>query len=392
MKKIAIVVSHPIQHFCPMYRSWSKSNDFEIVVFFVSKMGLYKYFDSKFGRDVSWGSLYLDYFNHVFLNTSDNSIVDKKLDSTDLTTRLNKFNPDVILQYGRIYNFNKKLRKWILKNRKIYAYISDSEHNHLENPFKRGLKIVFYSLYFRRIDYFFTVGDANEIYYLNHFVPPKKMIRLGFSIDVLLYEDKLTNKHLLRKSIRDLFSIHENDIVLMVVGKMITVKRHDKLISLLQRLENSSVHRRFHLFVAGSGPEMNSCAKLAKTLSHNVVHFLDFVAPEKLPDFYLASDIYIHPSDYDPHSLAISEAVYLGLPIIVSNLTGSHGFTDDVRDEFNGLVYDQKSDEDLLLKTIKLSDNAIRAVFAANSRMIGLSSQEHIHYGFLSELKRKLNT
>ena len=44
--KIAIVVSHPIQHFCPQYVSFAKNKDIELKVFFGSALGHKKYTDN----------------------------------------------------------------------------------------------------------------------------------------------------------------------------------------------------------------------------------------------------------------------------------------------------------------------------------------------------------
>jgi glycosyltransferase involved in cell wall biosynthesis len=64
-----------------------------------------------------------------------------------------------------------------------------------------------------------------------------------------------------------------------------------------------------------------------------------FIGLDELPIYYIASDIYIHPSSHDPHPLAVSEALYCGLPSIVSDRIGSIGVTDDIRDGITGWVF-----------------------------------------------------
>ena len=49
--------------------------------------------------------------------------------------------------------------------------------------------------------------------------------------------------------------------------------------------------------------------------------------------------MYVHPSNIDPHPLAISEAIYCGLPIVASDRIGSIGPTDDVIPGVNGWSY-----------------------------------------------------
>ena len=54
MLRVAVVVSHPIQHFCPRYLSWAKLPNVDLKVFFASDYGLSTYGDAGFDRDVKW--------------------------------------------------------------------------------------------------------------------------------------------------------------------------------------------------------------------------------------------------------------------------------------------------------------------------------------------------
>ena len=82
---------------------------------------------------------------------------------------------------------------------------------------------------------------------------------------------------------------------------------------------------------------------------------------ESCPKYYAAADIYIHPSSFDPHPLAISEALYCGLPVIASDRLGSIGPTDDVQVDRNGWVFPNGDVEELSKVLAKAIDNpAIR--------------------------------
>ena len=65
--KIGIVVSHPIQHFCPQYVSFAENRNIHLKVFFGSALGHKKYTDKNFKQEIAWGNLHLDKFDHVFL-------------------------------------------------------------------------------------------------------------------------------------------------------------------------------------------------------------------------------------------------------------------------------------------------------------------------------------
>ena len=112
--KIAIVISHPVQHFCPMYASWAKLNGISLKVFFASNLGSAKYFDTNFKKEISWSNLYLDEFSHEFLNGDKTLQSTQELDAENFSelyvangekVTLNFSNANAILE-----NENKKVQ------------------------------------------------------------------------------------------------------------------------------------------------------------------------------------------------------------------------------------------------------------------------------------------
>ena len=78
------------------------------------------------------------------------------------------------------------------------------------------------------------------------------------------------------------------------------------------------------------------------------MHFTGFIKVQDLPGCYAASDFYIHPSTFEPHSIAVSEAIYMGCPVIVSDKCGSYGKSDDVQEGKNGFVFSSENIEELI--------------------------------------------
>ena len=50
---------------------------------------------------------------------------------------------------------------------------------------------------------------------------------------------------------------------------------------------------------------------------------MGFIANEKLGKVYQAHDVFILPSKYEPWGLVVEEAIYWGIPVIVSDKVGS---------------------------------------------------------------------
>ena len=181
--RIAIVISHPIQHFCPQYVSFTQNPEVELKVFFGSALGYKKYVDQNFKTEVSWSNLQLERFSHCFLNGEQALQPSKDLDAPSLEKELETFQPHLLFTYGYFQKLQRRAHKWAVKNNVQIAYISDSELRHHEKVWKKWLKAFFLPRYFAPVGYFLTIGDANEAYYLKHGVSPIKLLRMHHPID-----------------------------------------------------------------------------------------------------------------------------------------------------------------------------------------------------------------
>jgi glycosyltransferase involved in cell wall biosynthesis len=383
--KIAIVVSHPIQHFCPQYVSFAENARIELMVFFASSLGLKKYRDPNFKQEVSWGNLRLESFNHQFLNGDIALPSGRQLDVKSLDKELDNFKPALVIIYGYYQKFQRRAHRWAKSNRVPLAYISDSELRHQRNFLKEMLKYFFIRKYFKSIQYFLSVGDANEEFYRYYCVQQDRVVRMHFPIDIKCYETAFDNRILLRRKIRERYYISPSDVVLIVVGKLVAWKNQDHIIEAMQVLEDSD--KPCHLLVVGSGEMLQEWEQKSKQLNRSKVYFTGFVSPEDLPAYYAASDIYVHPASIEPHSIAISEAIFMGCPVVVSDCCGSYGPTDDVQEGKNGYVFKFGNIDDLASKIgLLTNDVAMRERFGIYSHNLGTQFQKIAHFEVLNKL------
>jgi glycosyltransferase involved in cell wall biosynthesis len=386
--RIAVIVSHPIQHFCPQYASFAENKNIQVKVFFASSLGWKKYADPGFNQEISWDNLYLAQFDHVFLNDGAILPPDKDLDAPMIGEALDQYHPDMLIVYGYFQRFQRRAYRWAIKNKARVAYISDSERNKKENRLKEWLKYPFIRSYFSGIDYFLTVGDANERFYSYYSVPSRKIIRMHFSIDIKYYEKSFACRERMRKETRQRYAIPENEIVLSVVGKLVPWKKQGDIIDAMKLLEARGC--TVHLFVVGSGETMPVLQQKANSLSASKVYFTGFIKPENLPAIYAATDVYIHPATVEPHSLAISEAIYMGCTVLIGDRCGSYGKNDDVQDGYNGLVFKSGNMNDLADKlNCLLEDPSRLELFGNRSHELAVNFQERSHYGVVDELVSK---
>ncbi len=376
--KIAIVVSHPIQHFCPWYASIAQIPELTSKVFFGSKLGASAYTDENFNKEIKWNNLYLDQFEHVFLNGDAILPSNANLDAGSLNEALNSFNPDAVIVYGHWQKLSKRAYKWCVRSNIKVVYISDSELHSSGTSFKNWIKKIYLSWYFKKIFRFLVVGDANADYYKQCGIDNNRLIYSPFPIDIKLYESKKCNYSVIRSGVRNKFNMEEADVVITFVGKLVEWKCPQHIISAMELLEQDNV--RYIFLIAGSGELEESLKKQALNLKKGKVLFAGFVNPEDLPDLYAATDIYIHPSAYEPHSLAISEALFMGCPLLLSNQCGSYGMSDDLQPGTNGFVYRYGNIQEMA-SAIKFiaKDKDIRNSFSEKSFSIGALKQQQAH-------------
>ena len=384
-KRIALIVSHPIQHFCPQYVSFATNKNVTFKVFFGSALGLKKYYDPNFKKEISWNNLNLDQFDHCFLNGELALPSDAKLDAPSLDNELKLFRPNLLIIYGYFQKLQRRAHRWALLNNVKLAYISDSELRHRRNRWKEFIKYFFIKNYFSKIDYFLSVGDANEEFYQHYGVDRNKLIRMHFPIDLPQFEVGFAERTSLRSQIRERYHINENQLVLSVVGKLVPWKNQDHIIDAMQVLEREGIY--VCLFILGSGEMLETWRVKSELLKNSVVHFTGFVSPENLPAYYAATDIYVHPASIEPHSIAVSEAIYMGCPIVISDRCGSYGESDDVLEGKNGLVYEFGNIQKManaIKRLIQIDNN--RATFSQMSHQIGVKHQFISHFKSIEEI------
>jgi glycosyltransferase involved in cell wall biosynthesis len=375
--RVAVVVSHPIQHLCPQYGSWARLPHVDLKVFFASDHGLSAYEDPGFGRDVRWDGIQLD-FPHAFLHDAAGKAVTDRIDAPDLGERLSAFSPHVVVAYGYSQKVQRRAVRWARSARVPVLMVSDSELRASRPWPVRVTKAVVIPWLLKDVTLFLTVGDANEAYYRHYGVSDDRFVRCSFPIDVRHYDSIIARRQCVRERLRAELGLPADHKVLLTVGKLVPRKRHADLVRFSNALQQ---HRgNVTVVIAGTGQEDNALRSLAQRTGTGGVVFAGFVSPERLAEYYCAADVYVHCSANEPHSLAITEAVYSGLPVVLSDRCGSYGPTDDVQPGVNGFVYRCGDVPDMSQRIMHvLDDSDLHAQMSGASTRIGAAHQTLAH-------------
>jgi len=337
---VGIVVTHPIQHFCPLYRALTATNKIDLRVFFATDAGAGVYFDEGFGQAIRFQGNLLDGFGYEFLPGHLTGVsVETRIGNPHVGERLSAFEPDVVQVYGYYHAISRDAIHWAVKRKKPVLFCSDSELRGPRKLWTRAMKALVLPRMLAKCDGFLTVGDCNEDYFRNYGVSTDRFFRCPYPIDDEMLTKALASRDEARSFVREKFGLPPDGMVALVVGKLTARKSVDHAIRAVAETWRRELRAKLFLIVAGNGPEKEPLEGLARNLEPDAIRFAGFVEVAELPRYYCAADLLIHPSSQDPHPLAVAEAVFCGLPAVVSNRVGSVGPTDDVRLGVNGMEY-----------------------------------------------------
>ena len=130
----------------------------------------------------------------------------------------------------------------------------------------------------------------------------------------------------------------------LYIGRLSEVKNLAFLINVFNKLPDCS------LTMIGEGPDK---IKL-ESMSESNINFVGSVENKELSQYFLQNNFLILPSLSETWGLVVEEALYNGMPIIVSKNCGS---VDLVNNEFNGYIFDPDSASELENIVKKIDNN-----------------------------------
>lgn len=386
--RLAIIVSHPIQHFVHLYRALAAVPSIELRVFFCSNRGVKKYFDRNMGVEIRWESDLLGGYESEFLPEA-NDISDVGfwfINNPSITEKLDSFRPDVVQIHG--YAQMTLLRAWLwcfLHGVPVLLW-SDSSLLFRRGAAKHAIKKIVLGLFLKRVGAVLSTGDNNANYYRYFGVPEDKIFRCPFTVD----EEGLDRARMARaditKTMRAQLGIPHSAFVFLFVGKLMPLKRpRDILEALLLMREQRRLGVDTRVVFAGDGVLRGELESFASEHQLPTV-FAGFVNLERLPKVYAMADALVFPSDREAYGLSAREAICVGLPLIVSDQIGCVGKTDAARPNENALVYPAGNVAALADAMAQVRDNpSLAASFSdASIRIAGEMHVEASVRGFLA--------
>ncbi|AZI25833.1 glycosyltransferase [Pedobacter sp. G11] len=370
MKKLAIVVSHPIQYYAPVFERLSKACILKVFYTLGAQINEEGISDEGFNQKITWDIPLLSGYDYEIVKNTAKQVGHHYygIKNKDLIAKIGLFAPDAVLVYGWAYTSHLKILKYFKGKIPIW-FRGDSNLLDSKNQIKSLFRKLFLKWLYHDIDKAFYVGTANKNYFLAYGLTENQLIFAPHAIDNERFSKKRSNE---AQKLRHKLTIDPADNLILFAGKFERKKNPNILLTAFIELDQPGMHL---LFVGTGVLEENLKLTVEKLKSDNPalskrIHFLDFQNQTQMPIFYQACDVFCLPSQgpNETWGLAINEAMAAGKAILASDKVGCA--TDLVKNNENGFIFKSGDISDLKNKISKLNKKAMLHQFGNRSRTI----------------------
>lgn len=349
MNKLAIVTTHPIQYYAPVFKLLAAKCN--LMVFYTwGETAQNERLDQEFKKVFKWDIPLLDGYPYIFLENvakDKGSHHFKGINNPTIINEIKKFNPDALLVYGWAYQSHLKVLRHFKGKIQVW-FRGDSTNLNTNGWLKALIRKTFLKWVYQHVDIAFYVGSANKAYYEKHGLTNQKLIFAPHAIDNHRFAALPSKGY---TDLRKTLNITTKDILVLFAGKL----DHKKNPSLLLKAFADIDMPNAHLLFVGNGSLEEELKDRVKNEMIKNVHFISFQNQSQMPIIYQACDIYCLPSVSETWGLAVNEAMAARKAILVSNKVGCA--VDLVINGENGFIFKSADLTDLKEKLLVLLKN-----------------------------------
>jgi glycosyltransferase involved in cell wall biosynthesis len=364
--RIAVVNTHPIQYFAPLYAYVNESPDIEVTALYLSDFSMRGATDHGFGQVVKWDIDLLGGYPYRFVGPNAKTLVPTGFSSTivpEIWDAVRRGGFDALWIHGHGVAANL-IAAAAAKSIGIPVFMRCETHLALpRGGWKAALRRPLLSALYRTIDGFLAIGSANREFYRAMGVPDNRISLVPYTVDNARFTTRATLSEEQRAAVRERYGISSDRPAILFISKFMRRKHPDHLVEAARRLAAEGL--AFDLVLAGNGEMQAELERLASDLPNVVMP--GFVNQQEMPTLLAACDIFVLPAEDEPWGLIVNEAMCAGLPVVVSSEVGC--VADLVKDGWNGHTFEAR-DIDGLTNALRpiISDPSLRKAMSARSR------------------------
>lgn len=337
--RVAVINTHPIQHFAPLWREIAKSEEVQLRVFYCSDLGVTEYVDPDFNSSFKWDVDLISGYDSEFLpfRARPRKLGFWETDNPEVADALSRFGADVVVLFGYSHLTDLRALRWAKKHGARVLVLTDSELKHRRSLWRRAAKQFAVRLFLAQMDGVLPIGNCNAAYYRHYGVPANAMYWCAYPVDGIRLLASVGGLEDSRASLRAALGIGGGDFVFACVGKYIARKRPVDVIQAWLRLPEP-VRQKSWVVLVGEGPLRQELEELVATTKAHVI-LTGFVNQSRIATHFAACDVLVVASETDAHPLVVTESLFFSRPVIASSAIGCIGLEDTVREGENALVY-----------------------------------------------------
>jgi glycosyltransferase involved in cell wall biosynthesis len=340
--RVAIIVSHPIQHFAPWYREVARRGEVELKVFFSTDLGISESRDRDFGVTFKWDVPLTEGYDHEFPPDAERrrGLGFFAQDIPGLAAGLDRFDPQLLQVHGYAGRSFWRAAAWARRRGRPLLLSSDThlgEYAWLPAWKRIAKDRLWLPRVYRRFDGALYVGDGNRAFHRRYGLPEERLFPGCLPIDRERLLAGAPDRAAARREVRARHGVPEDAFVVLFCGKFVARKRALDLVTACS--EPAASGSPPWLLLVGEGEQRGAIEALVARRDAQRVVITGFVNQSAIPAYFAASDVLAVPSEIDPHPLVVTEAACFGLPVVASDAIGCVGPNDTARPGENALVH-----------------------------------------------------
>ena len=320
--RVLAIASHPVQYMSPILRRMARHPQFDLHVAYCSLRSAEAAVDPGFGVTVQWDVPLLEGYSWTYVpNRGSGRETFWGLRNPGLRRLILEGHYDAVLCYVGYVRASFWIACAAAKSAGA-AFLFGTDTTTLDpvdgRMWKRRVKRIVWPLLFRLATEVIVPSSGTRDLMLQLGIPADRISLTPYVVDNEWWLERAGRVD--RKAVRSSWSVAPEDLVVLFCAKLQCWKRPmDLLHAFAQaRLEDDV------LVFAGDGPLRAELEKEVDRLGlQGRVRFLGFVNQSQLPAVYLASDLMVLPSSYEPFGVVVNEAMLCGRAVAASDRVGA---------------------------------------------------------------------
>src|SRR6266576_2190065 len=318
--RVLVLVTHVIPYGSSLFKLLARDPRLDLLVAYCSMQGAETGIDPEFGIEIRWDTSLLKGYRWLHVpNRSPRPALGRFFGFVNpgLWRLIRSQSFDAVVIYTGYMYASFWITCFAAKSRGIPVLISSdssSLHQREGKRWKARLKPFILGRVYRYADILLAASQPVKDLAIQLGKPEENIVIIRSGVDKNAWLGRL--KEFDREAVRASWNVPTEALVVLYCAKLQPWKRP---LDLLRGFAKANVTGTY-LVYAGDGPQRSELGREAESLGITErVRILGFVNDSQLPGAYKAADLFVLPSEYDPCPLVIPEAMFSGLPVILSD-------------------------------------------------------------------------